>query len=183
MTSQAIGPDDVLRFWFGLSKEAHFTKDPVLDAQLTARFGEALEAAKTGVYDSWCSTPEGALALVILLDQFSRNIHRNTSEMFAGDEKALNIAGTAIAVGALEQLPVDHRQWLVMPFMHSEDLDDQKRCIEFCRQAGLDEITPYAITHADIIRKFGRFPHRNELLNRDTTHDELKFLDRGGFAG
>ena len=175
--------DDVLEFWFGLPDEAHFTKDAALDADITARFGAALEEAKTGGLDAWLKTPDGALALVILLDQFSRNIHRGSAETFAGDAKALAIADELLRSGSYRQLPQDRVRWLVIPFMHSEQLADQERCVELCKEHGLDETTPYAIDHADIIRKFGRFPHRNGLLNRAMLPEEQKFLDDGGFSG
>ena len=183
MSSPAIQPTDLLDFWLDLPEEAYFTKDAEFDVRLTERFGAALNSAKLGEYDHWADTVEGALALVILLDQFSRNIHRGSPEMFAGDEKALGIARAALERGDGEVLPFECLQWLVMPFMHSEKLKDQKHCVALCKKFSLDDTTPYAVDHADIIRRFGRFPHRNELLNRSTTKEEKAFLDEGGFAG
>lgn len=180
---QSITAKDVLEFWFGLPKEAHFTKDATLDAEITERFGDALEMAKTGGLDAWLDTPDGALAMVILLDQFSRNIHRGSAETFAGDAKALAIADELLRSGSYKQLPPDRVQWLVMPFMHSERLADQERCVELCKEHGLDGTVSYAVHHADIIRKFGRFPHRNGILNRQMRAEEQAFLDDGGFTG
>jgi len=180
---QTITAEDVLEFWFGLPKKAHFTKDATLDAEITSRFGDALEVAKTGGLDAWADTPDGALAMVILLDQFSRNIHRGSAETFAGDAKALSIADELLRSGAYKQLPTDRVSWLVMPFMHSELLADQERCVELCKEHGLDDTISYATGHADIIRKFGRFPHRNGMLNRQMRPDEQAFLDDGSFTG
>jgi uncharacterized protein (DUF924 family) len=183
MTMQKITAEDVLEFWFGLPKQAHFTKDAAVDAEIKSRFGDALEAAKAGGLDGWLETPDGALAMVILLDQFSRNIHRGSAETFAGDAKALAIADELLRSGSYKQLPADRMSWLVMPFMHSEQLADQERCVELCKEHGLDSTVSYAIGHADIIRKFGRFPHRNGILNRPMRPEEQAFLDEGGFTG
>ena len=181
--AMTIDAKDVLEFWFGLPPKAHFTKDEALDAEITSRFGEALEMAKQGGLDGWAATPAGALALVILIDQFSRNIHRGSAEMFAGDAKALALADEVLKSGRYKQLPAEQVCWLVMPFMHSEKLADQERCVELCKEHGLDDQTSYAFEHADIIRKFGRFPHRNGLLNRAMRPEEQAFLDEGGFSG
>ena len=181
--ADVVKPQDVLDFWFGLPAEAHFKKDPELDAELTQRFGAALEAAKAGELDDWCSTIQGSLALVILLDQFSRNIHRGTPEMFAGDAKALGVCEKVLASKECEALSESEICWLVMPFMHSEELHHQEKCVELCRKHGLDSNLDYAIDHADIVRRFGRFPHRNEMLGRVSTPEEAQFLEDGGFAG
>lgn len=174
---------DVVDFWLSLPPSAHFKKDPAMDAELAKRFGEALTAARHGDHDNWAETTEGALGLVILLDQFSRNIHRDTPDMFATDAKALQVAKQVIASGEHTTLPIDHQKWLFMPFMHSEDLADQEQCIELCRAANLEANIPYAIEHADIIRRFGRFPHRNAILGRTSTPEEVEFLEAGGFSG
>ncbi len=178
-----ITPKDVIAFWTGLPQEAHFGKDDALDAEITERFADALQAARQGELDDWPQTPEGGLALVILLDQFSRNIHRGSPDMFAGDAKALAVADKLLRNGMYKELPAELLCWLVIPFMHSEKLADQERCVALCDEHGLEETAPYAIEHADIIRKFGRFPHRNTVLNRAMRPDEQAFLDEGGFAG
>ncbi len=176
-------PNEVLGFWLGLDPAAHFKKDPDLDAVLARKFSDALATAKAGDYDDWAETAEGALALIILLDQFSRNIHRDTPEMFTGDAKALEIAKQAIASGLADELATNHRKWLYMPFMHSEDLADQERCVELFTTAELEDNISYAVEHADIIRRFGRFPHRNVILGRQSTPEEIAFLESGGFSG
>lgn len=176
-------PRDVLDFWLGQEPGRWFEPDPAFDAEIRTRFGQAHEDAKAGAYDAWAETAEGALALVILLDQFARNIHRDTAEMFAADAKALSVAGRAVDRGFDMALPVEQRQWLYLPFMHSEALADQERCIVLSERSGLDDTLKWAVIHADIIRRFGRFPHRNPLLGLDTTPEEQAFLDEGGFAG
>jgi uncharacterized protein (DUF924 family) len=120
---------------------------------------------------------------VILLDQMSRNIHRGTPGMYEHDSRALAVAERAIARGEDAALPKEERRWLYMPFMHSEKLADQERCVELCRAAGLDATLPFAVEHADIVRRFGRFPHRNAILGRASTKAETDYLEGGGFKG
>lgn len=182
MTEQH-SPRDVLDFWFDAGPERWFRKDTEFDAAIKRRFSALVEAARTGKCDRWRDSPEGAAALVIVLDQFPRNIHRGTPRAFACDGKALETAKEAIGRGFDMELPEAVRMWLYMPYMHSENLHDQEQCVELCKRSGLDATTPYAVEHADIIRRFGRFPHRNAILGRRTTEAEQRFLDDGGFAG
>jgi len=119
----------------------------------------------------------------LLLDQLSRNLQRGTLAMFAADPKALALAGAAIGKGDDRDCDASVKRWYYMPFMHSEDLADQETCVALCRQPGLEETLPFAITHRDIIARFGRFPHRNDMLGRATTAEEQAFLDAGGFSG
>lgn len=183
MTAERMTPRDILDFWFALSDDVIFTADLEFDRELERRFGATVEAARAGALDGWENTPEGALALVILLDQMSRNIHRGTPAMYEHDAKALAVAERAIAHGEDQARPKEERRWLYMPFMHSEELAHQDRCVELCRAAGLDDTVPYAIEHADIVRRFGRFPHRNAILGRDSSQAELDYLEAGGFKG
>lgn len=176
-------PQTILDFWLNQSPKAHFSVDADFDAEITEKFGPALQEAQNGAHDSWAETPDGALALIILLDQFSRNIHRGTGQMFATDEQALNIAKQALDKGFDQDLENAKRSWFYMPFMHSENLDDQARCVGLCQAAGLKNNVSFAIQHAEIIRLFGRFPHRNTALGRATTDKEQKFLTDGGFSG
>jgi len=176
-------PSEVVRFWLAQSDKVWFTADPAFDAEVKDRFAGLVERARAGHLDDWAESPEGALALVILLDQMTRNIHRDSPEMFAADGKALGIAKQAIAKSFDEDLPKHKRRWLYMPFMHSEDLADQERSIELFTRSDISESIPFAVDHADIIRRFGRFPHRNVLLGRQTTPEEAAFLAEGGFAG
>lgn len=183
MTAERMTPRDVLDYWFALSEDVIFEADPEFDRELERRFGTTLEAARAGALDEWEGTPEGALALVILLDQMSRNIHRGTPAMYEHDPKAVAVAERAIARGEDQALPKEKRRWLYMPFMHSEELAHQDRCVELFRTAGLDETLPYAIEHADIVRRFGRFPHRNAILGRNPSQAEIDYLAAGGFKG
>lgn len=174
---------EVLDFWRAQEESAYFTVTPAFDAEIRRRFAHRLEQAKAGELDHWATTAEGMLALVILLDQMSRNIHRGTPAMYAGDDKALALAKEAVGRGIDQSFAPRERRWFYMPFMHSERLADQETCIRLCRTAGLDDTLPHAIEHADIIRRFGRFPHRNAILGRSTTAEEQAFLNDGGFSG
>lgn len=176
-------PRDVLDFWFAAGPERWFRKDDAFDEEIARRFGATVEAAREGRYDDWAQAPESALALVILLDQFPRNIHRGSPKAFACDEKALGVARSAVDRGFDMELTAAQRKWFYMPFMHSESLEDQELCIELCKRSDLEDQIPHAIEHADIIRRFGRFPHRNAVLGRRSTEEEQAFLDAGGFAG
>jgi len=178
-----IQSKDILDFWFAADEKKWFAGDAGFDAEIAERFGAAHETAKAGGYDSWAATPDGALALIILLDQFPRNIHRGTPLAFAADEKAREQANRAVDAGLDMELPANVRQWIYLPFEHSEDSADQRRCIELCERSGLDDAAKWARDHADIIAHFGRFPHRNAILGRATRDDEQAFLDAGGFAG
>lgn len=178
----------VLREWFGelgqdgsvdaAHKARWWKKDPGFDAHLAKHFADALTRAKQGVLDGWTQTPRGALALVILLDQFGRNIYRGTPQMYAGDFKALTIAKQAIARRYDELLTPVERSFLYMPFMHSEDLSEQERCVELFTELGMN--IDYAIQHRDIVARFGRFPHRNPILGRASTPEETEFLKQPG---
>jgi uncharacterized protein (DUF924 family) len=176
-------PAEVVTFWLAQTDEVWFSANDAFDAVVSDRFRELFERAKSGALDHWADTPEGALALVILLDQMSRNMYRGSPGMYAADSKALGLAKQAIARGFDERLTSDKRRWLYMPFMHSEVLADHERGIELFTRANLSESLPFALGHADIIRRFGRFPHRNAILGRQSTPEEEAFLADGGFAG
>jgi uncharacterized protein (DUF924 family) len=176
-------PDDVIAFWMEAGPARWFAKSDVFDDAIRARFGTSVAAAREGRLDGWVETREGRLALVILLDQFSRNIHRGSPFAFSGDAKALATARQAIAAGDFAALPVQQAQWLMLPFEHHEGLAEQDQAVALCEQLGDAELIKYAKIHRDIIRQFGRFPHRNAILERVTTPEEQAFLDEGGFAG
>jgi len=178
-----MSPRDLIGYWLSQPEKRLFSVDPAFDAELAERFGALHADAVAGRLDGWMETVDGRLGLVLLLDQLSRNLGRGTPAMFAHDAQALQIAGMAIAAGDRTALPPAEYRWHVMPFMHSEKLADQERCVELCREAGLDDTLPHAIEHRDIIASFGRFPHRNRLLGRDMTAEEQQFLDKGGFSG
>jgi uncharacterized protein (DUF924 family) len=182
-TSEAAGPMDVIAFWRAAGPDKWFSKDSAFDAEIAARFFRLWRAAADGELARWEETPEGALALVIVLDQFPRNMFRGEARTYETDAAARAVADRALRRGFDRQVAQLERQFLYMPFMHSEDPADQDRCVELARGYGDDEFTRYAEHHAGIVRRFGRFPHRNAALRRATSPEEQAFLDAGGFAG
>jgi uncharacterized protein (DUF924 family) len=175
-------PADILAFWRDAGPDKWFTRDDAFDAEIREKFLATHEAAAAGKLSDWEETADGTLALAILLDQFPRNMFRGQARTFATDPLARQIANRALKRGYDQDVAEDMRGFLFLPFMHSEDMTDQHRCVELYRAAG-DANLKYAEQHADIIRRFGRFPHRNALLGRATTPDEQAFLDGGGFKG
>jgi len=168
---------DVLTFWF--SKDViplQFVKDPVFDQQIIDRFLPAYEEAVAGDLDDWMQTAEGCLGLIILLDQFPRNMFRDMPKAFASDSKALTIAVWAVDAGFEDCFPVEQRKFFYLPFMHSEILADQDYSVSMFADLGLEVSLKFAIAHRDIIARFGRFPHRNQILGRSSTEEEIKFL-------
>jgi uncharacterized protein (DUF924 family) len=178
-----VPPDAVLAFWRAASPEKWFKKDTAFDDGIRRRFLETYQAAAAGKLAGWEETPEGALALLIVLDQFARNMFRGSARAFAADPLARAVAERALARGFDQQTPLPDRQFFYLPFEHSESLADQERCVALFRATGDAEAVKWAELHADIIRRFGRFPHRNAALGRATTAEEQAFLDSGGFAG
>jgi len=177
-----VQPEDVLAFWRDAGPSRWFRKDEAFDHEFRTRFLGAHEAARRGELDAWARERQGALALLLLLDQFPRNAFRGTQRMFESDGKAREIARLALQAGYDAKAEPDLRNFYYLPFMHSEDLADQDLGVELARAVG-DEALRWAIIHRDIIEKFGRFPHRNAVLGRTTTPEEQRFLDDGGFAG
>jgi len=175
-------PSDVIAFWKDAGFARWFGKDNAFDAEFRARFLQAHEAAASGKLGSWADTAEGALALILLLDQFPRNAFRDTARMFATDAQALTIADAAIAAG--HDLATDPalRLFFYLPHEHSERLEDQERAVALITPLG-SELLRYAEIHRDVVLRFGRFPHRNSLLGRVSTPQELEFLAAGGFSG
>jgi uncharacterized protein (DUF924 family) len=178
-----IEPADVVSFWQAAGAEKWFSKDDAFDAAIRARFLTTYEAAAAGALAHWERTAEGALALVIVLDQFSRNMFRASARTYAADPPARAVADRALQHGFDRAVAADLRTFFYLPFMHSEALADQERCVALYRELADAESLRYAEDHADIIRRFGRFPHRNAVLGRETTADEQAFLAGGGFAG
>jgi uncharacterized protein (DUF924 family) len=176
-------PDAVLAFWRAAGPDKWFVKDEAFDAEIRARYLAAHEAAAAGQLSAWEDTPEGAFALLLLLDQFPRNMFRRTPRAFATDPQARAVADRAIARGFDAHFTPPERRVFYLPLMHAEDIAAQERCVALCRDCGDVEGLKYAEEHADIIRRFGRFPHRNAILGRATTAEERRFLDDGGFAG
>lgn len=178
------GIREVIRFWFDESEpQQWFVRDPEFDKAIAARFRTWRDRAYTGDLDNWSDSPEGALALVLLLDQFSRNLFREDDRAFEADAKALEIAKDAIAAGHDARLSPEQRRFVYMPFMHAEDVAEQDRCVALMAEMDAGESTTYhANAHRDVIRKFGRFPHRNGMMGRETTPEEAKFLAEGGYT-
>lgn len=172
----------VIDFWREAGPHAWFAKNPAFDAQFRSRFLSVHEAAAQGQLDHWLQHRSGALALVILVDQFPRNAFRGTARMYATDVRARQVASHAIATGFDVQTPTELRLFFYLPFAHSEHLVDQDRSVELQGGLGAEHLR-HAVGHRGIIARFGRFPHRNALLGRTTSPEEQRFLDAGGFAG
>ncbi|WP_341529123.1 DUF924 family protein [Nostoc sp. UHCC 0302] len=178
----------ILEFWFGQSDEPSygkprqfwFSKQPNFDEELRTRFLKDYQQAAAGYLDEWINSPDTCLALILLLDQFPRNMFRGTSEAFATDWEALSAAQHAVAQGwDREFLPVQ-RWFIYLPFEHSENLVHQRECVKLFQQLSHDpdcaNAIEYAIYHLEIIERFGRFPHRNSILGRSSTPEEKEFL-------
>lgn len=172
---------DVLAFWFEtLSSRQHFAKDAALDAQIRARFGATLDAAARGELQGWRTDAPGRLAEVLVLDQFPRNIHRDTPLAFACDALALRLARELVALGLDGALPVPQRAFAYIPYMHSEDLAAHAEALPLFSQPGLENNLHFLHRHTEILRRFGRYPHRNAVLGRVSTPEELAFLQQPG---
>lgn len=172
----------VTQFWRDAGEDAWFEKNDAFDADFRNRFLDLHYAAARRECDDWSNHAEGSLALMILLDQFPRNCFRGTGHMYATDPLARYFAGKAIAAGQDLALDEELRVFLYLPYEHSELLDDQLRCVDLTT-AKAPAYLKYAVEHRDIIQRFGRFPHRNRMLGRETTPEEQTFLDGGGFSG
>ncbi len=200
MTATQGEVEEVLRFWFGeLDQEGRagaeqkarwWRKDAAFDQLIRDRFGALHEAVSAGERDAWLASPRGRLAFIIVLDQFSRNMFRGSGRTHAGDARAVEVAREGVELGVDRQLAHDERGLFYMPFMHSESLADQDRCFELFSswrdelrgplRAQVAGLLTYAEKHRDIVRRFGRFPHRNALLGRESTPEEKEFLAQPG---
>jgi uncharacterized protein (DUF924 family) len=181
--ARAATPSDILTFWREAGPDRWYRRDDVFDAEIRRRFLDTWRQATAGQLSSWEASDDGALALTIVLDQFPRNMFRQDALTYASDALAREVAGRAIDRGVDGRIDPVLREFLYLPFMHSEHLADQQRCVALFRKSGDSENLTYAEDHADIIRRFGRFPHRNRILGRPTTAEEQAFLDAGGFSG
>ncbi|AMM14414.1 hypothetical protein AX768_10180 [Burkholderia sp. PAMC 28687] len=169
---------------FGHARRQWFKKSPAFDASLRERFGQMLESALRGELASWQATPPGALALIVMLDQFTRNCFRGTPRAFSGDMMALKLARELVDTGKERSLPTPcHRMFVAMPFEHDENLESQREAVRLhqilfdeTRDKDIESGLKYAILHAEVIEKFGRFPHRNAILGRESTAEELEWL-------
>jgi uncharacterized protein (DUF924 family) len=178
-----IAPSDVLAFWRAAGPDRWYASDEAFDAEVRRRYLELWRKAAAGELMAWEHSDDGALALVIVLDQFPRNMFRGDARAYSSDAMAREVASRAIDRGTDARITEDLREFLYMPLMHSEHLSDQLRCVDLFRAAGSADNLKYAEDHAAIIRRFGRFPHRNHILGRPMTADEQAFLDQGGFSG
>lgn len=181
-------PGEILDFWFGREgeegygefREAWFTKDPEFDREVRDRFEGAYEEAAAGRLEHWKDEARSCLALIILLDQFTRNMFRGEPKTYATDDKALEAARHAVEHAYDRELTPYGRLFVYLPFEHSEDLEDQRFSVELFRglaaEMGSEDLLDYAVRHLEIIERFGRFPHRNEILGRATTPEEAEFL-------
>jgi uncharacterized protein (DUF924 family) len=174
---------DVLAFWRAAGEKKWFAKNDAFDADIKSRFLDTYEAAAAGKLSDWEATPEDAVALTIVLDQFPRNMFRRDARAFAADATARAVADRALARGFDRQVPDELRMFFYLPLEHSETMADQERCCALFKTLGNADLLHWAELHADIIRRFGRFPHRNAVLGRTTTPDEKTYLDNDGFSG
>lgn len=179
----AENAETILRFWFEESKPYQwFRRDRAFDDAIRSRFGALHNAAKTGKLDVWRAHPRHSLALIILLDQFSRNIYRDDPRAFAQDRQALDVAREALRRRFDKLYGPRERAFFYMPFMHAEHLRVQEECVMlFKAQLPTTMNVPYAIEHRDIVKRFGRFPHRNHILGRISEREEIAYLKAGGF--
>jgi uncharacterized protein (DUF924 family) len=180
-------PADVVGFWVEAGPRKWFAKDETFDAEIRHRFEPLHLAASRGEFMDWAETPAGALALLILLDQFPRNIYRGSARAFATDPLAKGVAAEALSRGFDQKVAPEMRPFFYLPFAHSERIEDQDRSVALCQAhhaaTGDKSTLDWAIRHRDIIARFGRFPHRNRGLGRAMSAEEQAFLDGGGFSG
>ena len=176
-----VDAEAVLRFWFvELEPRDWWRKDPELDQRIASRFGALLETAASGALAAWRGTARGRLAEIIVLDPFTRTIHRGSAEAFANDALALRLAEEAVATGAALELPVEERRFVYMPYMHSESAAVHETAMRLFATPGLEKNLDFERRHKAVIDRFGRFPHRNALLGRESTAEEIEFLKQPG---
>jgi uncharacterized protein (DUF924 family) len=172
-----VDPQQVLDFWFGQDRKAWFVKNPAFDAEIRARFLDLYERAAAGGLEPWMDAPRSCLALTVVLDQFPRNMFRGTARAFAADGLALEAARAIVERGWDQVMSNDERTFAYLPFEHSESLDDQETSMRLFEGT---ENFDWARRHWEIIRRFGRFPHRNAILGRASTPEEAEFLKQPG---
>lgn len=173
----------ILNFWKSAGGEKWFTKDDAFDAAIKENFGALMQQAIDKQLDHWSSDPNNCLALILMLDQFSRNLFRNSKKAFEQDKTALALAKLAVKDDYLSKVDKEIMPFMLMPYMHSENLEDQQACVDIMTAQGLDGYIKSAVQHLEIIKNFGRFPHRNDLLKREMSESEREFLNQGGFSG
>ena len=179
--SKSTNPNNVLKFWFSERvKSLWFKKEEEFDREIRKRFIDTYQLAKTGALDSWRNNAAHTLALIIVLDQFPRNMFRNTSQAFATDSQAVELTKYAVENDYHFDLTEEQQAFLYMPLMHSENKENQKKCVELFKKLGREDNLKFAIKHNEVIDRFGRFPHRNKILGRQSTAAEKEFLTQPG---
>ena len=182
LSATPLEAEDVIDFWRDAGLSLWFAKDPAFDARFRERFQGVHERAARGQLSGWQASAAGSLALILLLDQYPRNSFRGTPRMYATDAAARAAADAALQAGHDMAFPADLRLFFYLPFAHSEDIADQERSVALNRPLGEPNIS-HAERHRSIVRRFGRFPHRNPILGRAMRPEEQRFLDEGGYAG
>lgn len=173
----AISPGDMLEFWYSEPMASRwFSSTPALDAEIRARYEQVWLAAAKGRLEEWKNSPQGCLALVIVLDQLPLNMFRGEAKSFSTEQQAVEVCKLAIAREYDKQIARDRLAFLYMPLMHSENLLDQELSARLFEQAGLEGNLRFARHHRELIRRFGRFPHRNAILGRESSREELDYL-------
>ena len=181
MKNEILLPSDILKFWFiEINPKDQFSGSEKIDALIRERFSEIHAVAKKCELSKWRMTPEGRLAEIIILDQFSRNLFRDDPKSFAQDPQALSLAQEAIALHAHEKLSQFQRNFMFMPYMHSESQKIHQTAEKLFSEKGLENSRTFEIRHKAIIDRFGRFPHRNKILGRQSTLEEVEFLKQPG---
>lgn len=179
--SQPCDLQEVLHFWFEeIAPDSWWKKDPSFDAQVRSRFGATHRAAVAGELQAWRERPDGRLAEIIVLDQFSRNLFRDDARAFAQDGMALALAQEAVRSAADQQLDPQQRAFVYMPYMHSESLLIHEQALRLFDQPGLENNLEFERQHLELIRRFGRYPHRNAVLGRESTAAEREYLQQPG---
>ena len=173
--------NDVLKFWFKECKPIQwFKKDEIFDGIIEKKFSFLVKETLKGKFNDWKESPEGCVALIIILDQFTRNIFRNESSSFSGDKMALEISYLCLRKGYIENSEPDWRHFMLIPMMHSEDINIQNESLPLFEKFTNQKVYNFAVKHRDIIYKFNRFPHRNKILGRKSTEEEITFLKQPG---
>jgi uncharacterized protein (DUF924 family) len=179
--SKSTTSDDVLEFWFlERVKPLWFKKSDEFDREIKQRFFDTYQLAKTGELTSWRDRSLALLSLIIILDQFPRNMFRNTAQAFATDAQAVDLTKYALSNNYAQDLAKEQQTFLYMPLMHSENKADQALSVELFRALGKEDNLNFAIRHQDVVNRFGRFPHRNQILGRESTQAEQEFLTQPG---
>jgi uncharacterized protein (DUF924 family) len=173
---------EVLDFWWSAGTQKWYMKDPDFDEKIRIRFSSIHKLACSDKLNTWTEAPHTNLALILILDQFSRNIYRDNSKAFSADSKAIKYAKMALSKKHDMTFPAIAKQFFYLPFMHSENIQDQETSVTLFRKLGEKENYFYSLIHFDAIHRFGRFPHRNKILNRTPTDEEIEYLETGGFS-